>query len=90
MTQTLDIETHQTTSEEHALTYRQLRGRGVQETERLLEPFLSELRRMTPRERIEASRYTMNRWERWVYAARYPDEVPTVNGELEWIALNLA
>jgi hypothetical protein len=89
MTQTLDIET-QETREEHALTYRELRGRGVQETERLLEPFLSELRRMTPQERIEASRYTMNRWERWVYAARYPDEVPTVNGELEWIALYLA
>jgi hypothetical protein len=86
MTQTLDIET---TSEKHALTYRQLRGRGVQETERLLEPFLFELRRMTPTERIEASRYTMNRWERWIYAARYPDEVPTLNGELEWIAATL-
>jgi hypothetical protein len=58
MTQTLDIETPQATRE-HALTYAELRGRGVQETERLLEPFLSELRRMTPRERIEASRYTM-------------------------------
>jgi hypothetical protein len=23
-----------------------------------------------------------------VWAARYPDEVPTVNGEVEWIALN--
>jgi hypothetical protein len=30
----------------------------------------------------------MHRWERWIYAARYPDEVPTVNGELEWIALD--
>jgi hypothetical protein len=90
MTQSLDIETQQTTREQHALTYAELRGRGVQETERLVEPFVSELRRMTPQERIEASRYTMNRWERWIYAARYLDEVPTVNGELEWIALNLA
>jgi hypothetical protein len=24
-----------------------------------------------------------NRWGRWVYAARYPDEVPLVNGELD-------
>lgn len=25
-----------------------------------------------------------------VWAARFPDEVPTVNGELEWIGLTLA
>lgn len=25
-----------------------------------------------------------------VWAARYPDEVPTVNGEVEWIGLTLA
>lgn len=39
--------------------------------------------------RIRASRYTMNRWRYWVYAARFPDEVPLVNGELERIALTL-
>lgn len=89
MTQTLDIQTQETESGEHILTYKELRGRGVQEAERLLEPFVSELRRMTPDERIRASRYTMNRWEYWVYAARFPDEVPTVNGELERIALTL-
>jgi len=44
---------------------------------------------MTADERIRASRYTMNRWEYWIYAARYPEEVPTVNGELERIALTL-
>lgn len=89
MTQTLDIQTQETESGERTLTYRELRGRGVQEVEHLIEPFLSELRRMTPDERIRTSRFTMNRWERWVYAAHYPDEVPTVNGEIEWIALNL-
>lgn len=26
------------------------------------------------------------RWEHWVYAARYHDEAPVVNGELEWVA----
>lgn len=36
-----------------------------------------------------AARYSFNRWERWVYAARYPNEVPLMNGELEWIALSL-
>ncbi|MEZ5078115.1 MAG: hypothetical protein R2725_11815 [Solirubrobacterales bacterium] len=25
-----------------------------------------------------------------IWAMRYPDEIPTVNGELEWIALTLA
>jgi hypothetical protein len=89
MTQTLDTQTKETDSGEHTLTYQGLRGRGVQETEQLLEPFLSELRRMTPDERIRASRYTMNRWEYWVYANRFPDEVPLVNGELERIALTL-
>jgi len=89
MTQALDTKVKGTESEEPTLTYRELRRHGVQETERLIEPFVSELRRMTPEERIRASRYTMNRRERTVYAARYPDEVPTVNGELEWIALFL-
>lgn len=54
-----------------------------------LDRFLSELARMSPRERVRASRYSFNLEERYIYAARYPDEVPTVNGELEWIALNL-
>lgn len=89
MTQTLDIQTQETESGGHTLTYQELRGRGVQETERLLEPFVSELRRMTPQERIRASRYTMNRWEYWVYAARFSNEVPLVNGELERIAFTL-
>lgn len=89
MTQTLDIQTEETESDGHTLTYEALRGRGVHESETLIDRFVSELRRMTAEERIAASRYSMNRWERWVYAARYPEEVPTVNGELEWIALSL-
>lgn len=28
--------------------------------------------------------------ELWAWAARYPEEVPTVNGEFEWIGLRLA
>ncbi len=53
------------------------------------ERFLGELLRMTPQERIRASRYSFNLRERSVYAARFPEEVPLVNGELEWIALTL-
>lgn len=73
----------------HTLTYDQLSGLSVQQAERRLDSFLAELRRMTPEERINASRYTMNRWEYWVYAARFADEVPMVNGELERIAFTL-
>jgi hypothetical protein len=54
-----------------------------------LDRFLSELKRMSPDERVRASRYTFSRWERSVWVGRYPDEVPLVNGEFEWIALNL-
>jgi hypothetical protein len=90
MTQTLDAEAQETESGAHNLAYRELRDRGVKEAELPIETFLSELRRMAPEERIRASRYTMNRWEYWIYAARFPDEVPLVNGELERIALNLA
>ncbi len=62
----------------------------VEKGERTLDRFLSELERMSPDERVRASRYTFNRWERSVWTGRYPDEVPLVNGEFEWIALNLA
>ena len=57
--------------------------------ERLVDRFVDELRRMTPEERVRAFRFSFNRWERWIYAARYPNEVPLVNGELEWIARDL-
>jgi hypothetical protein len=89
VTQTADIPTKAAKGSDRTLTYEVLRGRGVRDAESLINRFVSELRRMTPQERIEASRYSMNRWERWIYAARYPDEVPLVNGELEWIAMNL-
>jgi aminoglycoside phosphotransferase (APT) family kinase protein len=88
MTQTLSVQKEGAESAQHTPTYTPLPGQGAHETERPIDRFVSELRRMTPQERIEASRYTMNRWEYWVYAARFPGEVPTVNGELERIAFN--
>lgn len=53
--------------------------------------FAARLARMSPRQRIEASRSgAFNRHERAVWACRYPDEVPTVNGEFEWLVLRSA
>lgn len=91
MTQTLDSLIGEVEAGEQHLTYEGLKGRDTHETERLVDSFASVLRRMTPAERISASRHGgFTRWERWVWAARYPEEVPLVNGEVEWIACNMA
>lgn len=52
-----------------------------------LDAFLARLARMTPETRIRASRHKFKAWERQVWAGHYPDEVPLVNGEVEWLAL---
>jgi hypothetical protein len=52
--------------------------------------FLARLARMSSLERLRAARFEFDRWERTVWAGRYPEEVPLVNGELEWIALSVA
>jgi hypothetical protein len=53
--------------------------------------FLADLARMTPKQRLAAARCgTFNRAQRALWASIYPDDVPLVNGELEWIALGLA
>ncbi len=91
MAQTLDTLIREVETGEQHLTYEGLKARDTHETERLVDSFASVLRRMTPAERISASRHGgFTRWERWVWAARYPDEVPLVNGEVEWIACNMA
>jgi hypothetical protein len=88
MPQTLDILIRDLERGDQQLTYATLRGRNAEEAERIVEGFVSILRRMTREERISASRYGgFTRWERWVWAARFPEEVPLVNGEFEWIAL---
>lgn len=43
---------------------------------------------MSTAERIRASRYSFSAWERQVWAGNFPEEVPLVNGEVEWIALS--
>lgn len=52
--------------------------------------FIAELDRMSPRERLRASRYRFERWQRTLWAAHYPEEAPLVNGEYEWVATRLA
>jgi hypothetical protein len=89
MAQTIHIPISATEVGDPAVTHQAPYDHAVPETQSPTDRFVAELRRMTPQERINTSRYTMNRWERSVYAARYPDEAPTVNGELEWIAVDL-
>jgi len=58
------------------------------ERARATEPFIVRLDRMSPRQRLRAYRDgTFTRAERARWACRYPEEVPTVNGEVEWIAM---
>ncbi len=62
---------------------------GLEQRERL-DAFLERLERMSAEGRVRASRHSFTSWELYVWATHYPDEVPTVNGECEWIALRLA
>ena len=48
---------------------------------------VTRLAAMSPAQRLAASRTAFTPHERAVWAARYPDEVPLVNDEYEWIAL---
>jgi hypothetical protein len=48
--------------------------------------FLARLTRMSVEERVRASRYEFTTRERTIWAGRFPEEVPLINGELEWIA----
>lgn len=68
------------------------RGRKTSATEgsQRLELFLARLARMSEEERVLAARYRFVPWERLVWAGHYPDEVPLVDGEYEWIAFALA
>jgi hypothetical protein len=53
-----------------------------------VESFIERLERMGYERRLAAYRAgRLTRRERTVWAARFPDEVPLINGELEWIAL---
>lgn len=56
-----------------------------------LKGFLADLAHMSVEERVRAARHgSFDRWERTVWAARFPEQVPLINGEFEWIALAMA
>jgi hypothetical protein len=62
---------------------------SLQSVER--KPFLEALESLAPDERLGIYRsggFTPG--ERTLWAANYPEEVPLVNDEFEWIALGLA
>lgn len=62
---------------------------GFFEAEARRQAFLARLVRMSAEERRRAARYGgFTAWQRSLWAARFPDEVPVVNGEYEWIALS--
>jgi hypothetical protein len=53
--------------------------------------FARTLDRMTPLERLRAHRScAFDRREMAIWAARFPEEAPLRNGELEWIAREMA
>lgn len=53
------------------------------------QAFLARLVRMSPEERRRAALHGgFDAWQRSVWAARFPEEVPMVNDEFEWIAHN--
>lgn len=52
--------------------------------------FIARLERMSSEERVRAARHEFDRGQRAIWAGRYPEEAPTIDGEVEWIALRLA
>jgi hypothetical protein len=70
----------------------------IADSKRLREPapkgsaaFIARLDAMGAKRRLRAARQgEFTRAERALWVARFPQEAPLVNGELEWIALGLA
>jgi hypothetical protein len=52
--------------------------------------FLSRLHRMSEAERVLAGCTEFSLWELNVWTSHFPDEVPRINGEFQWIAATLA
>ena len=76
-------------SAKEKVTYADLRGLGVCDAERRIETFVSWLRRLSSRQRLAVAG-EFGRCELWIWARYFSEEVPLVNGELPWIAVNLA
>lgn len=64
---------------------RALRPRAIR-----ADDFIDRLGRMGFQQRLAAYRSgEFSRRERAIWAARFPEEVPLLNGELEWIAMSM-
>ncbi len=71
-----------------SLTYMALSGLSVYEADVLVSAYADYLQRRSSEERLRLyHRGRMTRCERWIWAPRYPEEVPIVNDEIEWIVL---
>lgn len=71
-----------------SLTYGALSGLSVQEADLLVNAYADYLQRRSSEERLRLyHRGRMTRCERWIWTRRYPEEVPIVNDEIEWIVL---
>lgn len=90
MTLTLDKPSAATErSAEEKVAYADLRGLGVWDAEHRIEPFVNWLRRLSSHQRLVAAG-EFGRCELWIWARYFSEEVPLVNGEFPWIAVNLA
>jgi hypothetical protein len=68
--------------------YRDQSRAGLEEPTQPTGP-LARIGAMSPEERLRAYRAgRLTRVQRTAWAAAYPEEVPIVNDELEWIALS--
>jgi hypothetical protein len=71
-----------------SLTYTELSALDVHEADLLVSAYADYLQRRSAEERLRLYRRgRMTRCERWIWARRYPQEVPIVNDEIEWIVL---
>ena len=71
-----------------SLTYTELSALGVHEADLLVSAYADYLQRRSAEERLRLYRRgRMSRCERWIWARRYPHEVPIVNDEIDWIVL---
>lgn len=73
---------------EQTVSYRDLRGLSVMDAERRIEPFIDWLRGLSPPRRRALAATEFSRCELWIWARHFPAEVPLINGEYPWIALN--
>lgn len=73
---------------QRSLTYTELSALDVHEADLLVSAYADYLQRRSAEERLRLYRRgRMTRCERWIWARRYPHEVPIVNDEIEWIVL---